>query len=123
MLLLGAPREEEGDVRVLGRREGLSSLPIPYTSLFASESPDIELRATEASLRRSQGEEHPPRGVCFRKALASQKGTPVEALAAALEERGVTSGKVAIEMASIRDETLNAMRKRASPVWSSSTAG
>ena len=112
MLLLGAPRERKETFAFLGESGGPFLVTDSYTSLFASESQGIELRCYGGSPQRiSERGASSKHASFFRKALASQKDTPVEALAAALKEQGVTTGKVAVEMASIRDETLTAMRK------------
>src|SRR5580692_7535973 len=44
MLLLGAPRERKETFAFLGEAGGPFLITDSYTSLFASESPDIELR-------------------------------------------------------------------------------
>jgi Xaa-Pro aminopeptidase len=111
MLVLGAPRERKETFSFLGETGGPVLVTDSYTSLFASELQGVELRCYGSAPTTISERGSSRHASFFRGALASQKDTPVEALAAALKEQGVTTGRVAVEMASIRGETLSALRK------------
>jgi Xaa-Pro dipeptidase len=111
MLVLGAPRARKEAFAVLGD-EGEPSLVVDsYSSLFASELEGTRLRcygSAPPDVRRLGDTEH---AAYFRQAVKQQKDTPVDALAAALREQGVTKGKVAMERSYMRAETLSALHR------------
>ncbi len=114
MLVLGAPRARKESFAILAEKGGPVLVTDSYSSLFAWELKGVELSCYGSPLavsERGAGSRH---AMFFEKAVASQKATPADAVIAALKESGVSGGKVAVEAAAMRPETLRAL-KRAYP--------
>ncbi len=111
VLVLGAPRARKEAFAVLAG-DGHPVLVVDsYTSLFASELRGVDLQCYGGE--PPSYAPHPGRGhqVYFSTAVKAQKSTPAQALVAALKERGVTRGKVAVERGSMRRETLHELER------------
>lgn len=107
VLVLGAPRARKEAFGVLAS-EGEPCLVVDsYTSLFASELEGVDLQCYGGEpgpwANRERAREH---SAYFIEAVERQKATPAEAVVAALRQRGVTRGRVAIEREHMRQETL-----------------
>src|SRR5271155_1180911 len=112
VLVLGAPRARKEAFAVLGEAGDPVLVVDSYTSLFASEIEGVTLScygSAPPKFPRRRGA--PAFEAYFRQAVQEQKATPVEAIVAALRGQKVTSGKVAVELGSMRRETLAALRK------------
>jgi Xaa-Pro aminopeptidase len=113
MLLLGAKRARKETFAFLAET-GSSPVLVTdsYSSLFAWDLENVELRCyggiSPTISEKGAATNH---ASFFRRALSSQKDTPVEGLTEALKEQGITRGKVAVEMSSTRPETLRALRR------------
>lgn len=112
VLVLGAPRARKEAFAVLGEAGDTVLVIDSYTSLYASELEGVTLQCYGGP-----APELPRRGAAskhrsfFSGAVARQKSTPVEAAIGALKELRVSEGRVAIESAFMRKETIAAMRR------------
>jgi Xaa-Pro aminopeptidase len=112
MLVLGAPRAPKEAFAFLGQEGAPVLVADTYSSLFAWELEGVELRCYgSAALTVAERGSRTRHAAYFGGAQAGQRETPALALSAALEEAGITGGRVAVEMASMRPETLKALRR------------
>lgn len=111
VLVLGAPRARKEVFAILGEKGNPVLVADSYTSLFASETEDIDLQCYGEQPRRFMGGSGLRHVSFFKAAVSRQKASPLEALVTALGRLGVNSGRVAIERGSMRPETLKALQR------------